>query len=208
VTQIADLDQDRQWGNGTILADGRVLINGGSTVENELVGVAYRDTIWDPKTQQWTPGAIAAMPRLYHNSSLLLRNGTVLTAGGGAPGPMINLNAQIYYPSYLFAPDGTLAPRPTLAVSPGSAFPGNLISGTVGQSDTIVDVTALRMGATTHSYNSDAVFLELDFEQVSQRLNIQLPIDTSQLIPGYWMIFAWNDQGVPSRAAVVRVGLA
>jgi hypothetical protein len=205
VTQVASLDQDRIWSNGTVLADGRVLVNGGSIKNNKLKGVAHQDTIWDPWTEEWTPGATAAKARLYHNSSLLLTDGTVLTAGGGAPGPLVNLNAQIYYPSYLFAPDGTPAVRPKLAISPKRALPGNVINGRVGRADTIYTVTALRMGATTHSYNSDAVFLILEFTQTGQDLSIQLPTDTSQLIPGYWMIFAWNYAIVPSLASVLHV---
>jgi hypothetical protein len=82
-----------------------------------------------------------------------------------------------------------------------------VINGAVGPNDNIVNVTAVRTGSMTHSYNSDSAFLQPAFEQVGQQLNIQLPIDTSALIPGYWMIFAWNDQGVPSRAAVVHVAL-
>jgi hypothetical protein len=136
---------------------------------------------------------------------LLLQDGSVLTAGGGAPGPLVNLNAQIYYPSYLYAPDGTPATRPRLVISPRLALPGNQISGTVGPSDRITRITALRTGATTHDYNSDAVFLTLDFTQSRQTLTIQLPYDASQIIPGFWMIFAWNDQGVPSEADIIHV---
>jgi hypothetical protein len=190
VTQVANVGQDRIWGNGTILADGRVLVNGGSTVYNQLTGVAYQDTIWDPTTEQWKPGGTAAIPRLYHNSSLLLVSGAVLTAGAGAPGPLVNLNAQIYYPSYLFAPNGTWAARPELAVSPKLAFAGGQINGTVGPNDSIVKVTALRMGASTHSYNSEAAFLELNYKQTGRQLNIQLPVNTWEIIPGLWMIFA------------------
>ena len=40
--------------------------------------------------------------RLYHSGALLLPDATVLIAGGGAPGPLVNLNAEIYYPPYLF----------------------------------------------------------------------------------------------------------
>ncbi len=45
-------------------------------------------------------------PRLYHGNALLLPDATVLVFGGGAPAPTGvagNLNAEIYYPPYLFS---------------------------------------------------------------------------------------------------------
>ncbi len=36
----------------------------------------------------------------------------VLVAGGGAPGPLVNLHAEIYYPPYLYDAAGSFAPRP------------------------------------------------------------------------------------------------
>ena len=77
----------------------KVLVTGGSAVANQLTGVAYAATIWNPATGQWTLGASAVKPRLYHSTALLLPDGSVLTAGGGAPGPVKNLNAEIYYPA-------------------------------------------------------------------------------------------------------------
>ena len=88
VTPTNNIDQVRYWASGTILADGKVLITGGSQVANELTGVAYQAQIWDPGTGHWTAGATATKPRLYHSNSMLLPDATVLTGGGGAPGPV------------------------------------------------------------------------------------------------------------------------
>lgn len=44
----------RIWSNATVLADGRVFVNGGSDLFNELVGVSYHTEIWDPSTERWT----------------------------------------------------------------------------------------------------------------------------------------------------------
>ena len=44
----------------------------------------------------WKTLAEAQVPRLYHSVALLLPDGRVLTAGGGAPGPVTNLNGEIY----------------------------------------------------------------------------------------------------------------
>ncbi len=57
----------------------------------------------------------ASIYRGYHSTAILMQNGTLLSAGGGAPGPFSNQNAEIYYPPYLFTSvNGQvgLAPRP------------------------------------------------------------------------------------------------
>src|SRR5262249_50060432 len=75
----------RSTGELTLLADGTVLASSGSAVFNQQTNVAYQVELYNPKTGNWTLGASAAIPRLYHNSALLLPDGSVLTAGGGAP---------------------------------------------------------------------------------------------------------------------------
>src|SRR6202171_3159586 len=91
VTATHSMDQIRYWASGSILADGQVLVTGGSQVANQLTGVAYHAQIWNPATGHWTAGASATKPRLYHSISMLLPDATVLTGGGGAPGPVKNL---------------------------------------------------------------------------------------------------------------------
>ena len=118
VTKTADIDQQRIWSTATVLADGKVLVTGGSTVSNQLTGVAYAAAIWNPATGQWTLGASAVKARLYHSIALLLPDGSVLTGAGGAPGPVKNLNAEIYYPGYLYDGSEQPAARPSLVAAP------------------------------------------------------------------------------------------
>ena len=208
VTQTDNIDQERDWSTGTILADGKVLVTGGSTVPNQLTGVAYQATIWDPATGHWTAGASAAVARLYHSNALLLNDATVLTGGGGAPGPLTNLNAEIYYPYYLYKNDGSgqLAVRPVItAATPQSLNPGNTINITVGPTDQISRLTFVREGATTHCNNSDQRFINLTFQQTGQQLTTVLPSDPTVLLPGWYMLFAFNSAGVPSTATVLYV---
>jgi Domain of unknown function (DUF1929)/Galactose oxidase, central domain len=206
VTSTQSMDQIRYWASGSILADGQVLVTGGSQVANQLTGVAYHAQIWNPTTGHWTAGASATKPRLYHSIAMLLPDATVLTGGGGAPGPVKNLNAEIYYPPYLYASNGKPAVRPVLtAATPTVLNPGNTVHVTVGPTDIISRLTFVRTGSVTHSNNSDQRFLNLAFTQEGQNLTAVLPTDTTRMVPGFYMLFAFNDARVPSVARIVSV---
>ena len=88
VTPTQSMSSQRQWVNGTLLADGKVLATGGSQVDNQLTGVNNIAEIWDPQTGAWSQGYAGAVARLYHSNALLLPDASVLVAGGGRPGPL------------------------------------------------------------------------------------------------------------------------
>jgi Domain of unknown function (DUF1929)/Glyoxal oxidase N-terminus/Galactose oxidase, central domain len=206
VTATQSMDQIRYWASGSILADGQVLVTGGSQIANQLTGVAYHAQIWNPATGHWTAGASATKPRLYHSISMLLPDATVLTGGGGAPGPVKNLNAEIYYPPYLYASNGKPAVRPVVtAATPAALNPGNTVHVTVGPTDIISRLTFVRTGSVTHSNNSDQRILDLAFTQEGQNLTAVLPTDTTRMVPGFYMLFAFNDARVPSVARMFSV---
>ena len=206
VTPTSNIDQVRYWASGTILADGKVLITGGSQIANTLTGVAYRAQIWDPGTGAWTAGATATKPRLYHSNSMLLPDATVLTGGGGAPGPVNNLNSELYYPPYLYATNGTPAVRPVISATASTLLnPGDTVNITVGPTDIISRLTFVRTGSATHSNNSDQRFIALSFAQEGENVTAVLPRDTTTLLPGFYMLFAFNDAGVPSVAKIFNV---
>jgi galactose oxidase len=73
-----------------LLADGRVLINGGS---NDSA-----TTIYDPATNTWTQGPLMNIPRAY-NADTLLSTGQVLTLGGSWHDGAGNKNGEIFTPS-------------------------------------------------------------------------------------------------------------
>jgi hypothetical protein len=209
VTTSQNIDRVRLYSNATVMADGKVLVTGGSAVANQLTGVAYAATIWDPATGQWTPGAIAAKPRLYHSIALLLPDGSVLTGAGGAPGPVNNLNMEIYYPPYLFDASGQPAPRPAIVDSTNPLTVNQQFVVTMGSADPIGRVTLVRTGSATHAFNPDQRFLEFlpgsGFTQTGQFLLVQLPANVNVLIPGYYLLFVFNQAGVPSVAKIVHV---
>jgi Domain of unknown function (DUF1929) len=206
VTPTSNIDQVRYWASGTILADGKVLITGGSQVANALTGVAYQAQIWDPGTGAWTAGATATKPRLYHSNSMLLPDATVLTGGGGAPGPVNNLNSEIYYPPYLYATNGTPAARPVISATATQLLnPGDTVNISVGPTDIISRLTFVRTGSATHSNNSDQRFIALSFAQEGQNVTAVLPRDKTTIVPGFYMLFAFNHAGVPSVAKIFNV---
>ena len=200
-----NIDQSRIWSSGTVMADGKVLVIGGSSDYNSLVGAAYTAELWDPaKPLVWTAGATAAHARLYHSNALLLPDATVLTNGGGAPGPVINLNGEIYYPPYLYNATGGTAVRPTLTAAPAVMKWNKPLVLTVGGGNVISRVTFVRMGSTTHSANLDQRFIELPFTQSGTAVTATMPTNWNVLLPGNWMAFVWQN-GVPSTAKTVLV---
>jgi Galactose oxidase-like, Early set domain len=155
----------RYWANATVLADGKVLVTGGSNPANKLDHVDKVAQIWNPNTGVWTAGAEADKPRLYHSISILLPDASVLTGAGGEPGPVQNLNAEIYYPPYLYNANGSPKPRPTIASAPEVAHVGKQFSITLGDASKINRVTMVRTGSVTHTYNSDQRYIPAPFTQ-------------------------------------------
>lgn len=205
VTSAGTLSQVRAWSNASVLADGKVAITGGSAVANTTTDVAYQMELFDPVTKAWTVGPSATRMRLYHSTSVLLPDATLFTGGGGAPGPETNLNAEIYYPPYLFKPDGTLAPRPTIAAAPTVVEPGSdfiLVSSDV---DSIQRITMVATGSTTHSFDMNQRFIEPTFYRNGNQLVVNLPSNKYETPPGYYMVFAINAAGTPSVARIMRV---
>ncbi|HEY5780352.1 MAG TPA: galactose oxidase-like domain-containing protein [Lysobacter sp.] len=214
VSPVQSMTYRRHWPNATVLADGLVWVEGGSTANNNPVnGVAYTSEIFDPATNSWSLGATAQQMRLYHSAALLMPDATVLTLGGGAlggenPGPQLNLNAEIYYPPYLFNSDGTPASRPIISTAPMSVSPATKFRiGTSDPSD-INRVTLLKTGSVTHSFNMDQRFLQLPFTVDGGELEVTLPANAYETPPGFYMVFIINDDGVPSEATMMRINVA
>ena len=85
--------------------------------------MANKVAIWDPDTHKVTFGDAAATPRLYHSTAIMLTDGSVLSLGGGAPGPLTNLNGEIYKPGYLYKARRRARPAPGDHQAPQSIAP-------------------------------------------------------------------------------------
>ena len=196
----------RLWANTVVLPDGKVMLVGGSAVLNEAGGASYRPEIWDPATEQWSLMATSESQkmRLYHSVAILMQDGRVLVAGGGAPGPEDNNNGEIFSPSYLFDNSG-LADRPTITSAPEEAPYGANISVSHPSSNNITRVTLVKTGAVTHAFNMEQRFIEAEFTDTSTGVNVQIPDSANVATPGYYLMFLLDDKGVPSEAHTIRI---
>lgn len=211
VTQTASMLRQRRLSVATILADGKVVATGGSSVWNQMTDVSYEAEIWNPQTGQWTVGASGVMPRLYHGNALLLPDATVLVFGGGAPAPTGvpgNLNSEVYYPPYLFTPGAELAVRPAIETAPNVVDVGRTVQVGISSDRPVSRVTFVKTGSATHGWNMDQRFVDLPFHAQGTQLSVQIPARASDVPPGMWMMFVIDDAGVPSVAKIMRVNVA
>jgi YVTN family beta-propeller protein len=207
----------RKLMTATLLADGQVMVSGGSPVWNELAGANKNAEIWNPTTGQWMQGAEGAKARLYHSTALLLPDASVLVGGGGAPAPngadpAGERNVQIFYPPYLFTPQGQRASRPVISATPDWLQIGRSFNLEVTGSGGVSRVTLVKTGSVTHGWNFDQRFIELSFTTLAQgdvtRLAVNSPARAGEATPGYYMMFVFNAAGVPSEARILRMGIA
>jgi hypothetical protein len=228
--RTGDMTEPRRQHNLTVLADGSVLATGGLSTGYDHVDIAngvYTAELWDPDTGNWTELAAEDRTRQYHSTALLLPDGRVLSSGGGIcgacednpdpddlvedpdPGPEAYLekNAQVFSPPYLFADDGSPAPRPQITAAPEAVgFDESFAIGTPN-GGSIGEVALVRLGAVTHSVNMEQRWVPLDFAASAGALTATSPPNANIAPPGFYMLFLIDDEGVPSVARMIRIEL-
>jgi hypothetical protein len=190
--------------NATLLPDGRVLVTGGTSAAgfSDPAGGVHTAELWDPESGTWSRLADNAVTRVYHSTTLLLPDGRILHAGSGdGAGLPRETNAELYSPPYLFH-----GSRPVITAAPdGIGYAQDVVVATpdAGQ---VVRVTLVRLGSVTHAFDQSQRFLELTFRRVAGGLAVTGPGSNAVAPPGPYLLFMVNGAGVPSVAAVVRVG--
>lgn len=203
----------RQWANSTVLPNGNVLVTGGTRFgDNGDPDAVRQPEWWNPVAGTWTTLAAAQNIRNYHSAAVLLPNGLVLVTGGGVPGPVDNLNGQIFYPPYLFQPSGgasALAGRPRMAsASAQQAAYAGPFQIEMADANPIARMVMIGLGATTHSFDMGQRLIPLAFTQAGTLLTVTAPANANIAPPGYYQVVALNAAGVPSRGFIMAMGSA
>lgn len=211
VESTGRLSRRRNWANTVALPNGEVLLVGGTSEDNAEANATRYVEIWNPQSGLWRIGASAAKSRLYHSTALLLPDARVLVGGGGPPGAVVNQNAEIYSPPYLYKKDGSgeLAPRPVILSSKDDTwnvtYSHKLMIELSHSSTPISRVSFIRLGSVTHSFNMEERMQELSFQQNDNQLVIQFPTSPFMAPPGYYMLFVVDEDGVPSESIITKL---
>jgi Domain of unknown function (DUF1929) len=207
--EVGPLKAVRRWPNTTVLPTGLVVVTGGAAYDPSAVseaaskgigdaaisndatkGVTKFVELWNPATGQFTPGASERYARLYHATAMLMPDGTVVSGGGGFPGPrqpgfgttsanpdLYATDAQVYFPPYLFKADGSAADRPVIYGAPTSVAAGAKFSVWVGDTANVDRVVLIKTASVTHSYNFEQRLVKPKFALGTQigQLVVTLP---------------------------------
>lgn len=209
------LKHRRRQHNGTVLPDGTVLVTGGTRGAGFNIldhgGPVHAAELWDPVTEQWTEMAAEEKDRCYHSIAVLLPDATVLSAGGGefadANGRPNNPNdthrdGQIFRPPYLFK-----GVRPEISSAPTTLIHyGETFTVESSQAETISKITLIRLSSVTHAFNQSQHINFLDFSVNLGVLSVTAPSSPNVCVPGHYMLFLLNRDGVPSIARILQIG--
>ncbi|KAJ3171162.1 hypothetical protein HDU88_008198 [Geranomyces variabilis] len=227
VRAAGNMNFKRSFGHALALPGGKILIVGGQSaihLFSDTAGILTPE-LYSPDTGVFTQLAPMATARNYHSLALLLKDGRVLLAGGGAaqnacktPGvkpcaPSTHFNAEIYTPPYLSA--GQARPVITSASTgltatygPRLKIGGTLTVKATGCGTGGCSYELLRLHAATHSVDNDAARVPLQVAKRDATNGDQVHIfatDTPFVLSGYYYLFAIAANGTPSVATMVQV---
>lgn len=184
-----------------------------------------RFQMFDPATGITTPLARTTISRGLHGTATLLPDASVFFAGENREAlvqsndPSYPLVAsygalsrgdpdqgvpagQIFFPPYLFNKSGT-ATRPAIVDAPKEIqYRGHFDIIVAGDPDDVASVVMLRSDHNTHSFTGGDRYVKLAFHQKGserkQELRVVAPKLPAQAIPGIYMLFVVDRNGVPS----------
>lgn len=191
------------WPDVQMMADGKVLVIGGSRLNDDWRTAAMNAEIWDPNTEKWSVMSGFKWPRLYHSTSVLLKDGTVMISGDAGPGSPHS--SEIFTPPYLFNADGELATRPLIDWAPQQGAYNQQITVRTSGED-VAKVSFVKTTSVTHSFNVDQRYMELSYTNTDDGIKVQLPQNANTAPPGFYMLFVLDAEGTPSEAQIIKMG--
>ena len=201
IRTVTSLNTRRKYVLPIILPNGKVMVFGGSTQNNN--NPVYVPETFDPENenQGWANGPADRLPRMYHGAALLLQDGSVWTAGG-TPGPGLQENRiEIFRPSYFFS--GT---RPTISGAPTIGAYGASITIPTPDAANVARVSLVKTGCTTHHYDTDMRLIWLPItSRGANSVTVSAPINANIAPPGYYMIHVLYGSLVPSTAKIIKI---
>ena len=191
----------------------------------EREGLAFQ--MFDPANGSIRKLAKTTVSRGLHGTATLLPDATVFFAGENREAlvrpddpsfPMTSSYAgvlprgdpdlgvpvgQVFSPPYLFQNDGAPAARPVIDRWPGDLEYGGHFDIKVSVDPSrIASVAILRSDHNTHSLTTGDRYVKLSFQQKGtadkRELRVRAPKLPAQAIPGVYMLFVVDENGVPS----------
>lgn len=202
-----------------ILPDGTLFtVNGAPEIRdygngeyNPNADQKFRQTELRDADGTWTLGPVQRLPRGYHSNAVVLPDGRVMVTGDElqqiANDPDITDDMhgtiEIYEPAYLHRGD-----RPHLGSAPDRMIryqqPFTVTSRTP---DAVTRAVVLAPSTATHSIDTSQRHLELAITGRSGgELRLQAPPSARDAVPGFYMLFLLDADGVPSEAQWVQFG--
>ncbi|NGO79823.1 DUF1929 domain-containing protein [Streptomyces sp. YC504] len=228
-TRLVDLREDEprfregprlydkaRYPSSVILPDDTVLTaNGSGDYRGKSDSNVLKAAIYDPETDKFTAAADPLVGRNYHSGGLLLPDGRVMTFGSdslfsdkaNSKKAKFDQSLEIYTPPYLHQGGA----RPVLRDPEGGRRTVKLGSTVAYDSDdpkAISRVRLIRPGSFTHVTNVEQRSIALDFDRTEKGVEVTLPQNPALVPPGWYMLTAVDDRGVPSEAVWVHVPVA
>jgi hypothetical protein len=203
------LDKGTRYPQTSILPDDNVLVSGGSEdYRGRSDSNILEARLYHTDSNTFERVADPLVGRNYHSGSVLLPDGRVMFFGSDSlfadkantkPGKF-EQRIEIYTPPYLYRGD-----RPELKGGDRTIGLGKQATYTSAQAESIKKMRLIRPSATTHVTDVDQRSIAVDFTADGDKVTVTLPKNRNLVPAGWYMLFAVDDQGIPSQAQWVRV---
>ncbi|MET9777782.1 kelch motif-containing protein [Streptomyces sp. NPDC006367] len=203
------LDKGTRYPQASILPDDSVLVSGGSEdYRGRSDSNILEARLYHPDTNRFERVADPLVGRNYHSGSILLPDGRLMFFGSDSlygdkantkPGKF-EQRIEIYTPPYLYRDS-----RPDLSSGPETIERGESGTFTSRAASTIKKVRLIRPSASTHVTDVDQRSIALDFKADGDKLTVTVPENKNLVQSGWYMMFATDGEGTPSKAQWVHV---